>query len=60
LPDPKQLQIGGTKEGRLCYIGGVIVTIEDDSGKSLEVPIKKDDVFDVETDGDTAYLLPPQ
>ncbi len=60
-PDPEHIKMKGTESGgKLYYEDGVIVTIEDESGKSLEITIQENSVFDAETDGDTVYLLPPK
>ena len=59
FPNAANTEIKGTEEGRLYFVDGVIATIEDDSGKSFEITIKEGSVFDVEIEGDSIYLLPP-
>ena len=54
------LSISGTKDGHLEFIDGIIVTLEDADGKTIDVTIKKDSVFKAEKEGDIIYLLPDE
>jgi len=59
-PTPEKVSMKGAQGGKLYYEGGVIVTIKDKNGKSLEITIKEDVVFDAAKEDDTIYLLPPK
>ena len=39
---------------------GIIVTLQDADGKTIDVTIKKDSVFAAEKEGDTVHLLVPE
>ena len=52
-------EMSGTEEGYMKFNGGVVITVEDESGRSHEITIKEGSTFSAEKDGDTVRLLPP-
>ena len=48
------------EDGYVYYAGGAIVTLEDDSGKTLDISMSEGSIFEIETEDDTIYLLPPK
>ena len=51
-----QAMAGGHKR----YVDGIIVTLQDADGKTIDVTIKKDSVFVAEKEGDIVHLLVPE
>lgn len=60
FPDPDNVSMEGTEDGYLKFTGGIIATLEDESGNTFDVLIKEESEFDAEKSGDTVVLLPPQ
>ena len=55
--EKENVTMKGTEDGGICYVGGVIITLEDDNGNSVLVTAKEGSVFDAEPNGDSIYLL---
>lgn len=60
FPDPDNVAMEGTEDGKISFIGGIIATIEDENGSTTDVLIKEESVFEAEKTGDSFVLLLPQ